>query len=298
MNKPQLGRIRCATLVTRDVEASSNLYATSLGYRIVERATISAALAAAWKAPAMTGARYAMLDSAKGSGTYLRWVECPDSPDYAPFSAFGWNALELTVQDCDRAAAQLARHGFRLAGPPEDLAFSSGALRAAQLQGSSGEVLYLTQIKRQLDGFQLPTARCLIDRLFIAILTGSSPEAGLRAYGQRFANRATDPFTTAVPVIARFQALDPQHPYRIGTLALAPEYYLEFDDAPGHVGPRIIPDGHLPPGIAMITLECAGTDTTCSTASAGFRPGGMLYGPNIVRRTTGPFGEWLELLSE
>ena len=55
--------------------------------------------------------------------------------------------------------------------------------------------------------------------------------------------------------IARFPGLGHAHARKIGTLALTPEYYLEMDSAPAHIGPRPVADGHLPPGIAMITSE-------------------------------------------
>lgn len=241
----------------------------------------------------MSGARYVMLGPPSAVDTFIRFVECPDEP-YRPYSCFGWNAIELVVENCDAAAGRLAQHGFVMAGGPAELSFSAGALRAAQLQGNCGEMLYLTEVRAPVAGFELPPARCPIDQVFIAIVTGPSPELGFRRYAEHFENAAGAIFETPVPVIAQYQGVAAAHVYKIGTLALAPEHYLEFDDAPERVGPRAVREGFLPPGIAMITLDAVG----CSNGAFGVSGMRELYGSKRVLRGEGAFGEWLEILTE
>lgn len=289
----RLGRIRCATIVSADADASAALYEDALEYQLLERGVIAAELALAWDAREVAGARYVVLGPGRDADTLLRFIERGDAAAYPPYACFGWNALEFVVQNCDAAAARLGRRGFKMVGAPQDLDFSSGALRAAQMQGACGEVLYLTEIKRPLAGFDLPVAHRLIDRLFIAVLTGDSPQAGYGAYAQRYENAAGGIFQTAVPVIAQFQQLDAAHLYDVGTLQLAEQCYIEVDGAPSQVRARPHEPGHLPPGIAMITLDITAQPTPLDS---GFRPGGRLYGSNSLLRTSGPFGEWLELL--
>lgn len=298
MKRGSLGRIRCATITSPDLLGISRLYSDALDYHVVERGEISPALAVAWGAEGVAGSRFAMLAPQGGTETVLRFVACTDAGAYVPYSCYGWNAIELVVESCDGAANRLVEHGFKLIGPPADLAFSGGALRAAQVRGVAGEVLYLTQVKRPLEGFQLPLARCPIDKVFIAVLTGSTPQFGFEAYAQHFTNASAGPFATPVPAIAQFQGVEAQHPYQVGTLALAPENYLEFDDAPAAIGPRPRREGLLPPGIAMVTFEAAGVETSRNGSNAPLRPGGSLYGSGTMHRAVGAFGEWLELLTE
>lgn len=291
MTIPQLGRIRAVTIVCPTLDAAVDAYREYLDYRVIERGVVPAVLAAAWAAPAVVDRRYVVLGPASGADTYLRFVEIPESPAYAPYSAYGWNAIELTVQDCDAAVAKLARGPFQVVGQPHDLGFSNGALRAGQLQGPVGEILYLTEVRRPMPGFELPSARSLIDRVFIVVLHGSSAEYGISDYRARFGNEGSGAFDVTVDFMAEFQGLDRQHTYRIGTLSLAPGFYLEFDGSPAHIGARVTPDASLPPGIAMVTLE-----TAARTGAAGNWPSGPVYESRAVTRTAGPFGEWLELI--
>jgi len=291
MTNPQLGRIRAVTILCAALEAAVDAYREYLSYRVIERGAVAAVLAEAWSAPAVAQRRYVVLGPASGADTYLRFIEISESPAYAPYSAYGWNAIELTVQDCDAAVAKLARGPFRVVGPPQDLVFSDGALRAGQLVGPVGEILYLTQVRRPMPGFELPSARCLIDRVFIVVLHGSSAEYGISNYRARFGNEGSETFDVTVDFMAEFQGIDRQHPYRIGTLSLAPGFYLELDGSPPHIGVRATPDSSLPPGIAMVTLE-----TTAPASVTAHRPGGPVYGSRAVTRTIGAFGEWLELL--
>jgi len=292
ISTPQLGRFRAVTVVCPALDASVAAYREFLGYREIEAGLVSATLADAWGAPAVAGHRYAVLGPASGADTYLRFVEILDSPPYAPYSAYGWNVIELTVQDCDAAVAQLARGPFRVVGKPHDLGFSDGALRAGQLVGPLGEVIYLTQVRRPVPSYELPIAHSLIDRVFIVVLHGSSAEQGISDYHHRFGNEGSATFEVSVDFMAVYQGVDPQHPYRIGTVTLAPGFYFELDGSPPHIGPRVVPEDSLPPGIAMVTLE-----TSAAPCAGAIRPGGAIYGSSAVTRTQGAFGEWLELLS-
>jgi catechol 2,3-dioxygenase-like lactoylglutathione lyase family enzyme len=293
MSTPTLGRIRAVTLVCPDLDVVVADYSACLGYREIERGAIEPALAAAWGATGVTGCRYAVLGPVSGAETYLRFIEIPGRAAYAPYSAYGWNAIELTVQDCDAAVARLAGGPFRVVGPPEDLGFSAGALRAGQLVGPLGEIIYLTQVRRPMPGFELPPAASPVDRVFIVVLHGSSAEGGLAEYAARFGNTGAGTFDVAVAFMAEYQGLDPAHAYRIGTLGLAPGFYLELDGSPPHIGVRPVPPESLPGGIAMVSFETAMPADVSSAPS----PGGALYGSRTTMRVTGPFGEWLELLS-
>lgn len=286
-----LGRIRAVTLGCPSLATAEAVYVAALGYRVVERGALPAALAAAWQAPAVAGAPYAVLAPQSGEETYLRFVEVPGVAPFAPYSAYGWNAIELTVEDCDAAVARLAEGPFTVVGPPEDLAFSEGALRAGQLVGPLGEIIYLTQVRRQMPGFELPPARSFVDRVFIMVLHGSAAQPGLDHYAAAFGNPASATFDVTVPFMAVYQGLPPDHPYRIGTLVLGAGFYLEMDNSPAHIGPRVAPAGGLPPGIAMVSFEVA------EPQAGGVAAEGAIYAGRTARRVAGAFGEWLELLA-
>ncbi len=296
MKTSPLGRIRAVTLTCPNLKVAVAAYELALGYRTLEAGRVEAPLAVAWGAPGVTGAAYAVLGPLSGEATFIRFVEVPGSQPYAPYSAYGWNAMELTVQDCDAAVAQLAVGPFTVVGPPEDLAFADGALRAGQVVGPHGEIIYLTQVRRQLPGFALPVAQSFVDRVFIMVLHGPAAQPGLEHYRAAFGNEASATFDVTVPFMAHYQGLPAQHPYRIGTLVLANGFYLEMDNSPAHIGPRAAPAGGLPPGIAMVTFE---TDATADKhAIWGVPPAAsIVYGGRAARRVCGAFGEWIELLS-
>jgi catechol 2,3-dioxygenase-like lactoylglutathione lyase family enzyme len=292
MSSGVLGRIRAATLVCPNLDVAISSYRDYLGYRELERGEISAALADLWGARRMTGSRYALLQPKSGADTWLRFVEIPDNPAYKPYSSWGWNALELTVQNCDEAVATLSQGPFEIVGPAHDLGFSDGALRAGQVVGPFGEVLYLTEIKRPVPGFSLPSAASPIDRIFIVILHGADADQGIAAYGQQFGNGGSPTFETSVDFMALYQGLPADHPYRLGTVAMAPGFYLEIDGAPAHIGKRPVPTGLLPSGIAMLSIE-----TTERRPAARSVDAGALYTHRRAERIEGPFGEWIELLT-
>ena len=290
MNQEMLGRLRAVTVVCPDFDASTAAYREYLGYRLAEAGRIPVSLAAAWGAPSCAGARYEWLLPECGGDVGLRLIDGASSPIYRPYASWGWNAIELSVSDCDRAVAQLSEGPFRIVGPPADLSFADGALRAGQLVGPAGEVLYLNQIKRAVPGFELPAARCLVDRPFIVILHAADAASGIAAYRERFGNVGSDTFEMPVEFMAEYQDSPRDHAYRLGTVTLAGGSYFEIDGAPPHIGARRVTPGALPAGIAMVSVES-------SVAAGGPYPPGSLYGGRAVSRIEGVAGEWLELIS-
>lgn len=283
-----LGRLRAATIVCQDFDLATGAYREFLGYRVAEEGCIDQSLAAVWGAPRVTGARYQWLVPASGADVGVRLIE-GGGPAFAPYSSWGWNALEIAVADCDRAVAHLAKGPFRVVGPPTDLGFSDGALRAGQVVGPSGEVLYLTEIRRQVPGFALPEAKCLVDQPFIVILHAADAASAIEAYRRRFGNAGTPTFQFPVDFMAEFQGLPKDHQYTLGTVALDGGGYFEIDSAPAHIGPRPTAEGALPMGIAMVTVEARTSDRAQPTD-------GSLYSGGEIRRVTGVAGEWLEIV--
>lgn len=290
MTNSMLGRLRAATIACPDLSQSLRAYRDFLGYECAESGELDSALAHAWGAPGAAGARYEWLVPASGADVGIRLIEQPQPTPFRPYSALGWNALEIAVSNCDAAVQRLSEGPFRVVGPPADLGFSDGALRAGQVVGPSGEVLYLTEIRREVPGFSLPAAKSLFDQLFIVILHAADADTALNGYHQRFGNVVTPTFQFPVDFMAEFQGLPRDHAYTLGTVALGESGYFEIDGAPAHISVRERPDHRLPPGIAMVTVEAHVND-------AAVQPLGSLYRGARVARIEGVAGEWLELIS-
>ena len=101
------------------------------------------------------------------------WLNIIQSPDEHPNIAFqnhGWLSLEISVADVDAVYEELKESSFEIIGLPANLDVSDD-IKAMQAVGPDGEVLYLTEVKAPVPPFQLPFARCEIDRVFIAVAT-------------------------------------------------------------------------------------------------------------------------------
>ena len=133
-----LQSILAVTICAEDLPAVEAAYSNYLNYRVVERGTVSAALAAHWHAPAMTGRAWLLLQPASGAPVYLRFVQQTHVAGYAPLKTYGWNAAELLVQDPDALAEGLAASPFKIVGPPRNLS-SNDNIRAMQVVGPAHE---------------------------------------------------------------------------------------------------------------------------------------------------------------
>lgn len=290
VERPELLSIHGATLLCPSLAHAHAAYVTTVGYRVVGHDTLDADLAASWGTPGHADAPVLLLQPPAGDGPFLRFVESPGVEPYLPCSAWGWHALELAVENCDAATDRLLTGGFTLLDAPHELGFSAGALRASQLLGPFGEVLYLTEIRKDVPGYTLPKARSLIDSLFIVVQHGANAADGLAAYSERFGNAASPVMSVDIAFMARLHKCPPGHRYGIGTLTLGTAGYFELDDTPKPIGPRTARAGHLPAGIALVS--CRG-----SLAAGLPAPKGPFYAR--TRRTelsSGPAGELLEIL--
>ncbi|WP_439532238.1 VOC family protein [Polymorphobacter sp.] len=294
----RLGPFRGATIVCQDVDRAMALYTDTLGFEPVENGRIAANVAASWGALGVAGARFGVLAPRSGAPFHLRFVEQPDTPPAAPYLSTGWTALEFTVTSSDTTIERLKAAGFEVLGAAEDLEFSKGALRAGQVQGPFGEVLYLTQINRQLDDYVLPHAQSDVDRMFIAILATRDVHGCMDHYHSEFGCPKKDTFEAAVPFIARAHGFGETHEYFVGTVELAPENYIEIDGMPTHLPDRTgeahRQPGLLPAGVALVSM------TTPDLAPFRARAAGPAIAATATRgeslTITGYHGELIELI--
>lgn len=253
-NEARIGPLSGVTIATPDLEASERAYVRDLGYRAGTRGTIGREQAHAWNCPAATGARYVTVHPQAGDDFFFRFVESPLQRGYRAFSDFGWNAAELIVSDVDAMAVELATGAFEILGPPQDLSFTD-AIRAMQVRGPAGEILYLTQFKRDLASLPAPPARCKVDRVFIVIVAGPSLDELLSFYTARFGVPAPQRMESRVKAMSEALGLSPEHRYQIAALPLRGRCYVEADQMPPPKNALAIPAGHLPRGIAVVEFR-------------------------------------------
>lgn len=266
-DEPRIGPIAGVTVATPDLAASENAYVRWLGYRVSKRGQVGRAQALAWGSPAVEGARYVVLHPEAGKDFTFRFIATPAAPDYRAFSAFGWNAAELIVRDVDAMAEQLAGSAFQILGPPQDLSFTD-AIRAMQVRGPAGEILYLTEFRRELPTLPAPPARCNVDRVFIVIVGGSSLNELLAFYTTTFAVPPPQRMESRVKAMSEAFGLSPEHRYQIAALSLRGNCYIEADQMPPAAAAPHFAQGHLPPGIAIVSVAGSG-HARCVSGPAG-----------------------------
>ena len=295
----KLCALRCATIVCNDLDRAVELYQTALGLELVETGTLDADTAKAWDAEALANAKMAVLQPASAAPTYLRFLEdkSPASTPPAPYASLGWTALEYSVKSSDAAIERLSQHGFRVLGPAEDLDFSEGALRAGQVVGPFGEILYLTQINRQLENFTLPEARNPVECLFIAVLVVGDVGKATAHYQAHFGAIDKGAFEAQVGFIAGYCGLPEDHVFQFGCVETVPESYIEIDAMPGGVPQRERLDQHLPAGISIVSFTAPSIEPFLA-AGAKLTPvrNDIIYAGGRSILLTGQSGELIEII--
>ncbi len=202
----------------------------------------------------------------------FRFIEMPAEPGYRAFSRHGWNAAELIVASVDALAQRLASSPFEIVAPPMDLSFCPD-IRAMQVRGPGGEILYLTEFKKPVPGLEAPPARCEVDRTFIVIAGGASLDAMQDFYATRFAVPRAPALESRVQTMALEFGLSREHRFRIAALPLGGRCYIEADEMPAAAQPLPAEQYELPPGIAIVSFlgaPQAGMDSiSCIRGAAG-----------------------------
>ena len=248
---PFLGPALTGTLVTAEFERCVAAYVDCLSMRVIESDRLDAVLVNLWSAPGLAWARSAVLISESGV-PWIRVIEDPSIQSAVPFKQTGWMSLEVAVQDVDRLATELQGSPFETCRPPADLDVSED-LRAMQVIGPAGEVLYLTQVKGEVPPFEIPMARCRVDHLFIPVMCCTDRDAALAFYRQ-FPNCRGFRFDTTITSVNSAFGDDLDRRHGVAAVQLAGKTMIEIDQIDAAV-PRPCDKGKLPPGIAIISCE-------------------------------------------
>lgn len=284
------------TVSVDNFDSSSEALVELLGYRRESVGTVSAELARFWGAGATAGARQALFLPGSGEDVYLRLVEADLPADYAPLETYGWNAVELHVQDVHRLAMQLAGTDYDIIGGPRDL-LGNGTAIALQVRGPSKEVFYLTEINSENMQTTYGKALARVGRAFIVVLGSSDHSRSMDYYGA-LAGRRTRPRTFPIRVLAAAHGMDIyKSRFRIGSAVLRDAFRIEIDGYPESARPRQITPGHLPPGMCIVSMTTDSLDVLPATGSVAT----IDEAPYAGRRCAlieGPDGEWIEIIEE
>ncbi len=288
-----MGPSLTGTLVAADLDATVAAYCDFLHTSVMEDCEVSEAQAQLWGKPGLQGSRIVTLQSDSGY-PWVRVLSNPDVMPARPFLELGWMALEVLVRDVDRLALQLADSPFEIYRPPTDLG-AAADIRAMQVVGPAGEVLYLTQVNAAVEPFDLPMAQCEVDRLFIPVSSCLRRDEALLVYKKLGANRSWS-FDTRINSVNKAHGLDASLQHPVATVQLSSQSLVEIDQL-GVAKSRPPTAGRLPAGIAMVSFVFDNID------NIGLKPvsppqtlPGKLYGGQRVAVCRGAGGELIELI--
>jgi hypothetical protein len=269
------------TIVTPDLDVAAAAYATYLGYTGAAPTCVGDDLAREWGVPQAASARMVVLRPASGEARFIRLVEGIPAGDFAALTSYGWTAVEIVVRDVDRLATQLADSPFRIIGPPAVLEFDfTDQLKAMQVVGPGGEVIYLTQIDGVIPGFDLPVAHSFVGQPFIMVL--ASPDiATAGAFYAGFGRPVGPTMAAPIAILSHAHDLAPDYRHNLATVALDDASLIEIDASPAGTVARPLSSIGLPCGVAMVSLH-------------GAVPAAK---PDGSRLAKGNAGEWVEIVA-
>jgi hypothetical protein len=150
-----------------------------------------------------------------------------------------------------------------------------------QVIGPAGEVLYLTQVNGVVPPFDIPRARCPVDRLMIPVSSCLRRDEGLAVYKKLGANKSWR-VDTRIASVNKAHGLDVSMKHPVATVQLAGQSMVEIDQL-GVAKSRPPTAGRLPAGIAMVSfvfdnMRIALRPECCSLFANTYRTNGMSDG--------------------
>ena len=240
-------------VLASDPEAAAQAYMDHFDYVAGEAGRVAPELADALRRPELAGQPYTTVYPGDGHATGVRWVQ-GGGPDHQPMQRLGWSAIELLVQDPDTLVHTLPETEFtRLHGPAYLTDVQN--IRAAQLLGPAGELLYVTRI---LDASRslLPVATpgVAVGHPFIMV-AGSADLSATRAFfRQHFANPVTEPVPFRIDVLSQAYGLPGDTLHDLALVTFAQPFGLEFDQYPDNAEAQPLPLSRRG-GVVLVTVS-------------------------------------------
>lgn len=246
--------LRAATLTVADIGRSTENYCTFFDYSVIEEGHLTEELASSWDARGSSGLPYVILKPSSDADIYIRFVQQPPVPDFKALRSFGWNAIEICVQDVLAANDRMEASPFEIIGPPRRIE-GLDAIHPMQVKGPDEEIVYLTQINSDLPAFDLPRAATPIDKLFILVLGCSDMAASLdwmkRHVGLEIGRERMEIVYT---MLAKAYGTSMEELHAISTMIHGKDVFLELDQYPDAAIERPKHEGMLVPGCAIGTI--------------------------------------------
>ena len=247
---PNMGPVALCTLIAVDGQALADAYTGWLHQAVAASGPLDADTANAIGYPQLAGAPNWLLANTQGR-CWLQIVEHPAANSRDSLHTFGWMALETLVEDVDTLANSLENSPFELLRPAADLDVSD-KIRACQVRGPAGEILYLTQVKGEVPPFDLPVCTAPVDHLFIPVLSTPSREQSLAGYST-IAGSSGLSFETKITVVNQVRGYELERRHPVATLQLAGQALIEIDE----IGQTIQPEEGIYSGMACVAFHCA-----------------------------------------
>lgn len=250
MATSSLGPILSATIVTPDLESSIDAYCNFLHQRVHLSGHVNLRQARRLGVSSLAGAKTAWLANELDE-RWLRLIEIPNAEVVEPFHHKGWASLAINVTDVDALRPALNDSPFRIIGEPAALG-ASDDLRSLQVVGPAGESLYLTEVKAEVPPFDLPFARCLVDRVFIPVLQTDNCKQAMETYEKLSASESLN-IDTNNAVIKQARNLDTDQRHPVTAIQLRGKNLIEIYQIDG-LEKRPVSNAGLPAGIAFISF--------------------------------------------
>jgi len=288
MNNPSIGPTVAATLLSNNYRATVDAWCDFLHQHIHTEMIISRTTAETMGISWLAERKVAWLANELNE-PWLRIIEISEAQSRTPFKHYGWLSLEINVADVDQLHKELLESPFEIIGKPANLDVSDD-IRAMQAIGLDGEVLYLTQVKAKVPPFEIPQARCAVDKLFIPVAMVPD-RAKANSFYDGFGNIKSYEFDTKITVINKALGLENAHRHPISVIQLAGENMIELDEVQNlELAPT--KDTTLLTGLAAISFEVQ----TLPPDQTHFK---FIQGPFVGRKACFAFGaggEFMELI--
>ena len=292
-----LSLILIVTVGTPDVDATQRAYSQWLDYTVESRGEVSDDLAAVWNAPKMAGRDYVLMQPQSKEQIFLRFVQVDALDGYVPMKTFGWNAIELLVQDPDALAEKFAKADspFKIVGPPRPLGPDS-PIRAMQVIGPGNETLYLSRVPPDFRG---GPAKTPVDRPFILIVGGPKQQDIRDFYKNVLGLDSSDPAMARMTVLNKAHGLDVETTHPLSVARLSQKYAIEIDGYPPTAIEREVRPGEIPAAISMTTIEIKSLDELKTPLLAPARKSDdKPYAGRRAAGVRGGAGELIEFVEE
>ena len=223
------------TIATSDLSTTEQAYEDYLHYKTIAEGAVSSKLATVWQQPELAGKPYKIMQASSGKPTYLRFIE--NTHTTATAGIAGWQALEILVQDVDQLADDIGADKnrpspFTIRGPPDWLTDKRN-VRAMQVTGPAGEMLYLAEVKdpsKMLTSNQ--QADSYVDQVFIMVAGSRQFEQALSFYRDDLQLKPLGPFPYKIAVLAERLGLAKDTVFDLALIKVTDTFAIEMDRYP------------------------------------------------------------------